>query len=99
MRGTYRIWCPAPDKIYKVIIYRHRRWITSLYNNNVVIGLEFFNSREMEPSSRLLGHRTLLMEHAIQLEFEEAEEVVGFRVKANTEEHASGLDSVEVSIS
>ena len=87
--GTYRTWCPAPASISKVIIYRHQTW-----GRVVVIGLEFVSGDESGKNT-LLGHRTLWMEHAIEIKVREGEEVVGFVLDGQHGE-GQGLESVKL---
>lgn len=88
--GTYRIWCPAPSSLCKIITYRH-----CTGGGLVVTGLEFV-SRDLGIKSTLLGHRTLWMEHAIETDVEEVAEVKGFEIEG---QHGAvkGVENVNVS--
>ena len=88
--GTYRIWCPAPSSLCKIITYRH-----CTGGEPVVIGLEFV-SRDQGSDSTLLGHRTVWMEHAIETDVQEGAEVKGFEIKGQ-HEAGKGVEDVNVS--
>lgn len=88
-KGTYRIWCPAPSSICKIIAYRH-------YTRGklVVIGLEFV-SRDGDKMSTLLGHRTVWMEHAIETIVGERDQVEKFEVEGQ-HEAGRGFEGLKV---
>ena len=75
-KGMYRMWCPLPPEISKVIIYRHNHW-----NIRCIIGLEFFGRELQGNADTLLGFRSLWMEHAIVLEFGDNEKLLGIASK------------------
>ena len=88
--GSYRVWCPAPSSLCKIITYRH-----CTGGELVVIGLEFL-SRHQGSASTLLGHRTMWMEHAIETDVQEGTEVKGFEIKGQ-HEVGKGVEEVNVS--
>ena len=88
--GSYRVWCPAPSSLRKIITYRH---FTG--GGPVVVGLEFV-SRDRGGSSTLLGHRTVWMEHALEMDVEQGAEVKGFEIKRQ-HEMGKGLGEIDVS--
>ena len=88
--GTYRIWCRAPSSLSKIITYRH-----FTRGEPVVIGLEFIQ-RDRGNTNALLGHRTVWMEHAIETEVEEGDEVERFEVEGQHEARR-GIEGVRVS--
>ena len=88
--GSYRVWCPAPSSLSKIITYRH-----CTGGEPVVIGLEFV-SRHQDSASTLLGHRTVWMEHAIGTDVQEGTEVKGFEMKGQ-HEVGKGVEEVNVS--
>ena len=88
--GSYRVWCPAPCSLCKIITYRHFK-----DGGPVVIGLEFV-SRDQGSNSTLLGHRTVWMEHAIEMDVEEGAEVKGFEIKGQ-HEPGKGVGDINVS--
>lgn len=87
--GTYRIWCPSPRDLSKIIVYRHQTW-----GRTVVIGLEFV-SGDGEYESTLLGHRSFWMEHSVEVMIEEGERVVKFEVEGQHSE-GQGFENVKV---
>lgn len=87
--GTYRIWCPAPSSLCKIITYRHYT-----RGEPVVIGLEFI-SRDGDNMSTLLGHRSVWMEHAIETNVVEGDQVEKFEVEGQHEE-GRGVRGVKV---
>ena len=87
--GTYRIWCPSPCNLSKIIIYRHQTW-----DRTVVIGLEFV-SRDGEHQSTLLGHRSCWMEHSVEVMIGEGEQVVKFEVEGQHDE-GQGFENAKV---
>ena len=88
--GSYRVWCPAPSSLCKIITYRH-----CTGGEPVVIGLEFV-SRDQGSDSTLLGHRTVWMEHAIETDIKEGAEVKGFEIKG---QHEAGKGVRDVTVS
>ena len=88
--GSYRVWCPAPSSLCKIITYRH-----STGGGPVILGLEFV-SRDQSSHGMLLGHRTLWMEHAIETDVEEGAEVKGFEIKG---QHETGKGVEEINVS
>ena len=72
------MWCLIPTKIRKLVIYRHKHWDT-LY----IVGLEFFKSKNQENANTLLGFRSLWTEHAIVLEIEDEEKILGVAAQSN----------------
>ena len=87
--GTYRIWCPAPSSLCKIITYHHYT-----RGEPVVIGMEFI-SRDGDNMSTLLGHRSLWMEHTIEMDVGEGDQVEKFEVEDQHEE-GRGVGGVKV---
>ena len=87
--GTYRIWCPSPRDLSKIIVYRHQTW-----GRTVVIGLEFV-SRDGEYESTLLGHRSFWTEHSVEVMIGEGEQVVKFEVEGQHSE-GQGFENAKV---
>lgn len=92
IEGIYRIWCPAPSSLCKIITYRHYT-----RGETVVIGLEFI-SRDEDSKSSLLGHRTVWIQHAIETQIEEGDQVVKFEVEGQ-HEPGRGFEGIKVSFS
>ena len=88
--GSYRVWCPAPSSLCKIITYRH-----CTGGEPVVIGLEFI-LRDQGSGSTLLGHRTVWMEHAIETDIQKGTEVKGFEIKG---QHEAGKGIRDVTVS
>ena len=95
-RGTYRMWCKPPNKVTKVLVYRHPL-------GPVVVGIELFgpSNHDAAPESVLLGFRTLWMEAAITYGIDEGAQLIGFAIKERQEQdHAShplALEDIKVS--
>ena len=87
--GTYRIWCPSPRDLSKIIVYRHQTW-----GRTVVIGLEFV-SRDGEHESTLLGHRSFWTQHSVEVMIAEGERVVKFEVEGQHSE-GQGFENAKV---
>lgn len=90
-KGTYRIWCPAPSSLCKIITYRHYA-----RGQPVFIGLEFI-SRDGGKAGALLGHRSVWMEYAVETEVGEGSEVERFEVEGQ-HDAGGGFEGVKVSL-
>ena len=94
-KGTYRMWCPIRGKINKIVIYRHEHWDTMH-----IVGLELFGFNGHEDTNELLGFRTLWMEHAMVLELEDDEHILGLSsLNIEKKDGIAALGEVQVSSS